>query len=108
MFLMRRCIKVLKQKSKTNGDVHIVGCSESVRREREESMSQVETILEIKDLCVEFKTVEGTVQAVDHLSYTLHKGEKLGIVGESGSGKSVSSLGMMQLIPNPPGKITDG
>ena len=108
MFLMRRCIKVLKQKSKTNGDVHIVGGSESVRREREESMSQVETILEIKDLCVEFKTVEGTVQAVDHLSYTLHKGEKLGIVGESGSGKSVSSLGMMQLIPNPPGKITDG
>lgn len=71
-------------------------------------MSQIETILEIKDLCVEFKTVEGTVQAVDHLSYTLHKGEKLGIVGESGSGKSVSSLGMMQLIPNPPGKITGG
>ena len=82
--------------------------SESNRKEREESMSQVETILEIKDLCVEFKTVEGTVQAVDHLSYTLHKGEKLGIVGESGSGKSVSSLGMMQLIPNPPGKITGG
>lgn len=71
-------------------------------------MSQVETILEVKELCVEFKTVEGTVQAVDHLSYTLHKGEKLGIVGESGSGKSVSSLGMMQLIPNPPGKITGG
>ena len=46
--------------------------SESNRKEREESMSQVETILEIKDLCVEFKTVEGTVQAVDHLSYTLH------------------------------------
>lgn len=71
-------------------------------------MSQAETILEIKDLCVEFKTVEGTVQAVDHLSYSLHKGEKLGIVGESGSGKSVSSLAMMQLIPNPPGKITGG
>ena len=71
-------------------------------------MSQAETILEIKELCVEFKTVEGTVQAVDHLSYTLHKGEKLGIVGESGSGKSVSSLGMMQLIPNPPGQITGG
>ncbi len=71
-------------------------------------MGQAETILEIKDLCVEFKTVEGTVKAVDHLSYTLHKGEKLGIVGESGSGKSVSSLSMMQLIPNPPGKITQG
>ena len=71
-------------------------------------MSQSESILEIKDLCVEFQTVEGTVHAVDHLNYTLHKGEKLGIVGESGSGKSVSSLGMMQLIPNPPGRITGG
>ena len=71
-------------------------------------MNQQETILQVKDLCVEFQTVEGTVQAVDHLSYTLHQGEKLGIVGESGSGKSVSSLGIMQLIPNPPGKITGG
>lgn len=71
-------------------------------------MNQAETILEIKDLCVEFRTVEGTVQAVDHLNYTLRKGEKLGIVGESGSGKSVSSLGMLQLIPNPPGKVTGG
>ena len=61
-------------------------------------MSQPEVLLEIRDLCVEFQTVEGTVHAVNHLSYTLHKGEKLGIVGESGSGKSVSSLGMMQLI----------
>lgn len=71
-------------------------------------MSQPEVLLEIKDLCVEFQTVEGVVHAVNHLNYTLHKGEKLGIVGESGSGKSVSSLGMMQLIPNPPGKITGG
>ena len=61
----------------------------------------METILDIRDLCVEFKTAEGTVKAVNNLSYTLHKGEKLGIVGESGSGKSVSSLGIMQLIPNP-------
>lgn len=74
----------------------------------EGSMSQAETILEIKDLCVEFKTVEGTVQAINHLNYTLHKGEKLGIVGESGSGKSVSSLAVMGLIPNPPGRITGG
>lgn len=71
-------------------------------------MNQSETLLEIKDLCVEFKTMAGTVHAVDHLSYTLHRGEKLGIVGESGSGKSVSSLAMMQLIPNPPGKVTGG
>lgn len=71
-------------------------------------MDRAETVLEIKDLCVEFNTMEGTVKAVDHLSYTLHKGEKLGIVGESGSGKSVSSLSMMKLIPNPPGRITHG
>ena len=71
----------------------------------DQTMNQSEKILEIKDLCVEFKTVEGTVKAINHLNYTLHKGEKLGIVGESGSGKSVSSLGIMQLIPNPPGEI---
>ncbi len=71
-------------------------------------MDQSEVLLEVKDLCVEFQTAEGTVRAVDHLNYVLHKGEKLGIVGESGSGKSVSSLGMLKLIPNPPGKITGG
>ena len=68
----------------------------------------METILDIRDLCVEFRTAEGTVKAVDNLNYTLHKGEKLGIVGESGSGKSVSSLSVMRLIPNPPGQITGG
>ena len=71
-------------------------------------MDKREKVLEIKDLCVDFRTTEGTVRAVNHLSYILHKGEKLGIVGESGSGKSVSSLGIMQLIPNPPGEITRG
>ena len=45
-------------------------------------MNQAETLLEIKDLCVEFKTMAGTVRAVDHLSYSLKKGEKLGIVGD--------------------------
>ena len=71
-------------------------------------MYESEIILEIKDLCVEFQSSEGTVKAVNRLDYVLRKGEKLGIVGESGSGKSVSSLGVMQLIPNPPGKITQG
>ena len=71
-------------------------------------MNTSDIILEIKGLCVEFQTAEGTVRAVNRLDYTLSKGEKLGIVGESGSGKSVSSLGIMQLIPNPPGIITQG
>ena len=69
---------------------------------------QSEPVLEVKDLCVEFNTAEGKVQAINSLGYTLHAGEKLGIVGESGSGKSVSSLAVMGLIPNPPGKITGG
>lgn len=65
-------------------------------------------LLDIRNLSVEFNTVDGTVYAINKLNYTLCSGETLGIVGESGSGKSVSSLGIMQLIPNPPGKIVDG
>lgn len=65
-------------------------------------------ILQVQDLSVEFQTVEGTVHAINELTYSLHEGEMLGIVGESGSGKSVSSLGIMKLIPNPPGKIVGG
>ena len=54
-------------------------------------MKQSETVLEIKDLCVEFQTVEGKVQAVDHLNYTLHKGEKLGIVSGGSAADSQSA-----------------
>jgi peptide/nickel transport system ATP-binding protein len=57
-----------------------------------------ETILEVRDLSVVFPTLDGDVQAVANLSYTLHRGETLGIVGESGSGKSVSSLALMRLL----------
>ncbi len=71
-------------------------------------MSQRNTLLSIKNLSVEFQTVEGTVHAINELNYSLDEGETLGIVGESGSGKSVSSLGIMKLIPNPPGKIVNG
>jgi peptide/nickel transport system ATP-binding protein len=65
-------------------------------------------ILEIKNLCVEFESDDSTVKAVDNLCVELEKGEILGIVGESGSGKSVSALSIMKLIPNPPGRISNG
>ncbi|MEI8136163.1 MAG: ABC transporter ATP-binding protein [Bacteroidota bacterium] len=65
-------------------------------------------LLEVKNLVTQFKTDDEFIKAVNDISFTLHKGEKIGIVGESGSGKSVTSLSIMQLIPNPPGKITQG
>jgi len=71
-------------------------------------MSQKETLLEIKNLVTEFKTDDEMVKAVNDISFTLGRGETIGIVGESGSGKSVTSLSVMRLIPNPPGKISGG
>jgi peptide/nickel transport system ATP-binding protein len=65
-------------------------------------------LLEVKNLVTQFKTESGFVKAVNDVSFTLNNGETIGIVGESGSGKSVTSLSIMQLIPNPPGKITGG
>jgi oligopeptide transport system ATP-binding protein len=68
----------------------------------------VADLLDVRDLTVRFNTLDGTVHAVNGVSYCLQEGETLGIVGESGCGKSVSVLSLLRLIPEPPGRITAG
>jgi peptide/nickel transport system ATP-binding protein len=59
-----------------------------------------EPLLQVSDLSVRFETEEGPVHAVDRLSFTLGRGEVLGIVGESGCGKSASCLALVRLLPD--------
>ncbi len=65
-------------------------------------------LLDVKDLQVCFHTPEGTVHAVNGISYKIHEGEAVAVVGESGSGKSVSMMAILGLIPMPPGEVTKG
>src|SRR5262245_46514290 len=65
-------------------------------------------ILEVRDLQTVFFTNSGLFRAVDHVSFSLRRGETLAIVGESGCGKSVSALSIMRLVPDPPGRIIGG
>lgn len=65
-------------------------------------------LLQVKNLITEFRSEERTHQAVQDISFSVERGKTLGIVGESGSGKSVTSLSVMRLIPDPPGRIIQG
>jgi oligopeptide/dipeptide ABC transporter ATP-binding protein len=65
-------------------------------------------LLSVENLKTYFYVEDGVAKAVDGVSFTIDKGEVVGLVGESGSGKSVTSLSIMRLIPDPPGKIVDG
>ena len=65
-------------------------------------------LLDVKNLTTRFHTRNGTVHAVEDVSFTVDKGQTLGIVGESGSGKSVTCYSLLGLIPMPPGRIERG
>ncbi len=67
-----------------------------------------EKLLEVRDLKTHFFTPDGVVKAVDGVSFILNKKEVLGIVGETGSGKSVTALSILNLIPQPFGRIVGG
>ncbi len=72
------------------------------------STSNRPPVLEVSGLKTHFHTQDGTVHAVNGVSFELRQGELLGVVGESGSGKSVTMMSLLRLIPMPPGEIVQG
>jgi len=71
-------------------------------------MSESNNMLDIKGLTIHYVTDDGVVRAVNDLNIALGKGESIGLVGETGAGKTTTALGILKLVPNPPGKIISG
>lgn len=71
-------------------------------------MAQKEYTVDISNLVVKYKTVDGVVDAINGIDLKIEKGKTLGLVGETGAGKTTTALSILRLIPNPPGEITGG
>lgn len=71
-------------------------------------MATGKKLLQVSDLCVDFRTRSGSVRVLNNVSFDLSAGETMGIVGESGCGKSMTSLAIMGLVPRPNGTISGG
>ncbi|MGI6782929.1 MAG: ABC transporter ATP-binding protein [Aminivibrio sp.] len=71
-------------------------------------MEEKRLLLDIQDLSIRYETEGGAVHAVEHLNLSLAPGENLGFVGETGAGKTTAALGIMRLVPSPPGRIVSG
>ena len=67
-----------------------------------------ENLLEVKNLSIHYTVDKSVVKAVNDISFTIKKGEALGLVGETGAGKTTTALGVMRLVPNPPGQVVSG
>ena len=65
-------------------------------------------LLDVRDLRTYFHVMDGLVKAVDGVSFSIKRGQTLGVVGESGCGKSVTALTIMRLLEVPPAEIASG
>ncbi|MFW9878130.1 MAG: ABC transporter ATP-binding protein [Candidatus Thorarchaeota archaeon] len=103
--LKYKFLPLAEEKSKLN----IRNALEILTRKSNEDLSVIgnHVILDVNDLTTYFYTEEGTVRAVEGVSFKVYEGETLGLVGETGCGKSVTGLSILQLI-RPPGKINKG
>ena len=72
------------------------------------SEASSDALLQVRDLLVRFRTHDGTIHAVNGISFDVARGERLGLVGESGCGKSVTNLAIIRLLPKPAGRIEGG
>lgn len=106
-FLSLKKIFMPKAKEKSKLEIELALKLVSEAKVRDSAIESNQVILDVKDLTTYFHTEEGVVQAVEGVSFRIHKGEVLGLVGETGCGKSVTALSILRVI-RPPGKIVKG